>query len=153
MKQLHGAAAATVSATAADCLALLAAVEDYPRWYPDVVRRVVVLETAGSGFASRAEVTLHVAHGPIVRDFDLLMAVHVEPPAAVSLERVSRGATDREDFRVDWSLEDLGRTSISLALDATLSVPRLLPLGGIGDAIAAGFVGAAVLALESAPAS
>ena len=41
-----------------------------------------------------------------------------------------------------------GGTEISLALDATLSVPRLVPLGGIGDSLADGFVSAAARELS-----
>lgn len=150
MKQLHGSATANVSASAAECLALLADVERYPLWYPDVVRDVRIDERSSEGLPSRARVALHVAHGPIVRDFDLLMAVSVEP-RSVALTRIARTSSDEETFRVLWTVEELTATRFHLALEASLSVPRLLPLGGLGDAISAGFVSAAVTALERPP--
>ena len=151
MKELHGVAGEEVPATADECLALLAAVEGYPSWHPDVVRRVTVLETSDEGFAARVQTTLHVSHGPLVRDFNLTMAVHVEPPATVRLSRVAHGPSDREEFAVTWRIEERGQTWLGVELDANLAVPRLLPLGGIGDAIARGFLRAAAAALAASP--
>jgi hypothetical protein len=111
------------------------------------VREVRIDERSSEGLPSGARVALHVAHGPIVRDFDLLMAVSVEPPS-VALTRIARTSSDEETFRVLWTVEELAGTRLHLALEASLSVPRLLPLGGLGDAISAGFVNAAVTALE-----
>jgi ribosome-associated toxin RatA of RatAB toxin-antitoxin module len=150
MKQLHGSARATAMASMDECLALISAVQRYPDWHPGVVRGVVLLEGGEEGV--RAEVTLHVAHGPIVRDFDLLMAVTHESPSSMTLTRIARTTDDEEEFRVRWQLSPLDptRTELKLELEASLAVPRLLPLGGIGDAFAASFVRAAVNALDPA---
>jgi hypothetical protein len=65
----------------------------------------------------------------------------------VVLTRIPHDAGDREQFRVAWTLTaapgGAERTEIGLALNATLSVPRLVPLTGVGDSLAAGFVSAA----------
>ena len=92
---------------------------------------------------------LHVSHGPLVKDFDLLLAVSVERPASLTLTRIPHGPSDQEAFAFTWLLEHGAEgTRIDLDLDANLSVPRLVPLGGIGDAIAGGFVRAAANALD-----
>ncbi len=55
---------------------------------------------------------------------------------------------DREQFSVTWHVREAeGGAEIDLALDANLSVPRLVPLGGIGNGVARGFVDAAARAL------
>jgi ribosome-associated toxin RatA of RatAB toxin-antitoxin module len=149
VKALHGTANASVAVPMEQCLALVAAVDRYPDWYPEVVRRVAVVEVGDDGLARRAQAALHVSHGPLVKDFDLLLAVHVEPSGTVALTRIAHGASDHEEFTVTWRLHEGDGTRIELVLDASLSVPRLVPLGGIGDTIAAGFVRAAVGALES----
>ncbi len=148
MKELHGTAEAEVSAPIEECLALLAAVERYPRWYPQVVRSAAVLETGPDGHATRAEASLHVVHGPLVKDFELLLAVRVERPATVQLTRIPHGAPDEERFQVRWQLSRAAGTLLHLDLEATLAVPRFVPLGGIGNAIATGFVEAARDALR-----
>jgi len=147
MKELHGTATSIISAPLAECHALLAAVERYPVWYPDVVTEVEVLDSDGRGQATRARATLHVSVGPLVRDFHLVFAVIVEP-AKVKLDRIPHHAGDSERFDVTWRLAGGGDTRIQLELGASLSVPRLLPLGGVGDTLAHGFVTAAVRALR-----
>ncbi len=62
--------------------------------------------------------------------------------------RVSHGAADHERFDVTWRVTESTRTRINLQLNANLSVPRFVPVGGIGDGLAQGFVGAAARALE-----
>ena len=151
MKELRGAAGTTVSATPAECMALLSALDRYPSWYPEVVRRVAVLESSDDGLPTRAETRLQVSHGPLVKEFNLIFAVRIEPPGIVELVRVPRGPQDREEFVVTWRLEDRGETGLRVELRANLSAPRLLPLGGVGDAIAEGFLRAAVAALAPAP--
>lgn len=147
MKPLHGEASADVGAPLRECLALLAAVERYPRWYPEVVREVLVVERHPDGLVSRAEATLHVSHGPLVKDLHLLLAVRVSEPGTVVLTRIPHGGPDGERFEVTWRLEERERTRIRLALDAELAVPRFVPLGGVGDTVAQGFVAAAAAAL------
>ena len=139
MKELRGAAAALVPAPLAQCLALVEAVDEYPVWYPEVVRAVEVLERDGRGLPNRARTKLHLSAGPMTKDFDLLMAVTVEPPATVKLSKV--GGTAK--FDVIWRLNDGENTRIELELDANLEVPRFLPLGDVGNSVAQGFVSAA----------
>jgi carbon monoxide dehydrogenase subunit G len=133
MKELRGSATALVDAPLDACLALVEAVDRYPDWHPEVVER------DGDGVPSRARTELHVEVGPLKTDFDLLMAVTVEPPGTVKLVKVGGSAK----FNVIWRLESGGGTRLSLDLDANLEVPRFLPLGGVGDSLAHGFVSAA----------
>ncbi len=136
----------------AKCLELLSAVERYPSWYPEVVRRVEVIERRSDGSAAKARTTLHVSQGPFNRDIEMLLAVENEPAGTVQLTRISHGGGDREEFAVTWHAAEAERgTEIALTLDANLSVPRLEPLGGIGDGVARGFVDAAARALDGGP--
>jgi ribosome-associated toxin RatA of RatAB toxin-antitoxin module len=139
MKELRGTATALVPAPMAHCLALVAAVDQYPAWYPDVVRTVEVLERDPNGVPSRAQTKLHLSVGPLTKDFDLLMGVTVLPPTTVKLVKVG----GNEKFDVTWRLHDEDDTRLTLELDANLNAPRFLPLGGIGDSVAEGFVSAA----------
>lgn len=148
MKELTGTAHLDVEAPLQSCYELLADVERYEDWYPDVVRRVDVLDREPDGLASRAHATLHVARGPLQHDFELMLSVERRPPRVVALVRVPNEPTDPEQFRVDWRLTgDGGRTRIGVELAALVDVPRVLPLRGIGDALAGGFVTAAGRAL------
>ncbi len=141
VKQLHGDADAGVGATTEECLSALAAVDRYPLWYPDVVRGVEVLARGEDGLPTRAQVALHVSVGPLKQDFNLLMEVSVAPPDRVTLARIPHDASDEHRFEVAWEIEDRGESRrVRLALDASLDVPRFLPLGTIGDDLAAGFV-------------
>lgn len=150
VKHLHGTARASVAAPAEDCFTLLAAVETYPTWYPDVVREVNVVERDAGGVALRVEARLHLAYGPVSRDLDLLLAVEVSRPELVALTHISRGPSSGASFDATWRLEDNGATDLHLELDATMPVPRLVPLGRVGDAFANGFMQAAVQELTSA---
>ena len=139
MKELRGAATALVPVPLAQCLALVEAVDGYPGWYPEVVREVDVLERDARGLPNRAQTKLHVSAGPVTKDFDLLMTVTVEPPATVKLAKVGGSAR----FDVIWRLSGGEQTRIELELDASLDVPRFLPLGDVGNSVAQGFVSAA----------
>jgi ribosome-associated toxin RatA of RatAB toxin-antitoxin module len=139
MKELRGAAAAVVPAPLEQCLALVEAVDEYPAWYPEVVRAVEVLERDARGLPGRAQTKLHLSVGPVTKDFDLLMAVTTEPPATVKLAKVGGSAK----FDVIWRLSEEEGTRIALDLDASLDVPRFLPLGDVGNSVAQGFVSAA----------
>jgi len=149
MKHLQGAAQAAVGVPIEDCLALLAALNAYPGWYPDVVREVKVVEHDDDGLPLRAETKLHLSYGPVSRDLDLLLAVRVHRPDLVQLTHVPRGRSSGTAFDATWRLEDRGETHLNLELDATMPVPRLVPLAGVGDSFAAGFMQAAVGRLES----
>jgi hypothetical protein len=126
MKELRGTAAALVPAPPAQCLALVEAVDEYPSWHPEVVREVEVLERDARGLPSRARTILHLSAGPVTKDFDLLMSITVDPPATVTLSKI-----------------DGQGTRVEVTLAANLDVPRFLPLGGVGDSVAQGFVSAA----------
>ena len=147
MKELNGTASALVSNPIEECFARLEAIDEYPAWYPDVVRAVDVLERGPDGRPTTAQAKLHVARGPVVKDFDLTLAVTIDRQHTVKLTRVPHEPTDQERFGVAWRLEGGGGTRIRLDLEANLDVPRFLPLGGIGGSIAEGFVAAAAWAL------
>ena len=150
MKHLHGNAQATVAVGIDECLGFLAALDAYPSWYPDVVREVEVVKTGKGGLPARAETKLHLSWGPVSRDLELLLAVRVERPGLVQSSHVSRGPSSGASFDATWRLEDRAGTELELELDATMPVPGLVPLGGVGDAFAEGFMEAAVRGLESA---
>jgi hypothetical protein len=137
MKQLHGTATELVAAPLGECLALLEAVDRYPTWYPEVVRDVEVLDRGPSGQPTRARTKLHVSRGPLVKDFDLLLAIAVEPPATVKLTRPTNDPSQQQ-FDVTWRLQDGEGTRIELFVDANLRVPRFLPVGRIGNPMAKG---------------
>jgi ribosome-associated toxin RatA of RatAB toxin-antitoxin module len=150
VKELTGAATQVVPAPIDECFGLLEAVDRYPVWHPEVVRGVEVLERSSDGRPTRARTTLHVARGPLMHDFHLTMDVVADPPGSIALTRLGHEPADRELFEVRWRLsaENAG-TRMALALQASLSVPRFLPLGGIGDELARGFVVAAASALRA----
>lgn len=138
-------------ASQGQCLSLLEAVDRYPSWHPTVVREAEVLERDGQGHPTKVRAKLHVERGPLTKDFDLTMAASVDPAGVVKMTRISHGPSDRERFDVTWRVghgEGAG-SQIRLDLAANLSVPGFLPLGGVGDSLAGGFVDAAVRALAS----
>jgi hypothetical protein len=148
MKVLSGSASAGLDVAPEACTALLAAVDRYPSWHPDVIREAEVLERGADGVPVTARATVHVAVGPLVRDFQLVMSVALEPGRRVTLTRVPHEPTDPERFQVDWRIGRSAQTRLSVELAARLDVPRFLPVGAIGDALAQGFVEAASRALE-----
>ena len=131
-----------------ECLAVLEAVDRYPAWCPEMVRDVEVLERDPRGQPSRVRTKLHVSRGPLVKNFDLILVVVVEPPDAVKLTRPADTPSPQQ-FDVAWRLRDGGQTTIELRLHAKLNVPRFMPLGGVGNALAEGFVAAAASAIAS----
>jgi Polyketide cyclase / dehydrase and lipid transport len=147
MKELHATARVSTAASVEETLALLRGVEGYPRWYPEGVRSVEVLEDGGAPPAM-VRATLHLGHGPLVRDFRMRMTVSQPDPASIRLARVPHDPSDHERFVVTWRVASRGaRTEIELVLDADLSVPRMLPVGGVAEVLARGFVDAAARAL------
>jgi ribosome-associated toxin RatA of RatAB toxin-antitoxin module len=149
-REFHGDAAEVVAAPGEDCLALVAAVDRYPDWCPDIVREVDVLDRAADDQPSRVRMTMHIARGALVREFNLFLAIAVAPPGTVKLTRVTDHATNQE-FNATWMLRPAGSTRVALELDAKLRVPWYIRAGGIGDAIAEGFVTAACRALATPP--
>lgn len=147
MKRLEGRASGEVGATPEQAVALLAAVEGYPDWYPEVVREIAILERDADERPLRVRAKLHLSRGPLSSDFDIELAVHIAP-STVTLTRIPHRGGDDELFEVDWRVEGASPTRLSLTLTAVLDVPRLIPLGGVGDEVAGGFVAAAASALE-----
>jgi Polyketide cyclase / dehydrase and lipid transport len=148
VKELTGSASAATPATPEQCLALLEAIDRYPTWHPDVVKQADVLERDPQGHPTKARCRLHVERGPLTRDFDLLMSVNVDPAGTIALRRIPHKPGDQERFDVTWRVEGGQSTRIGLDLAANLNVPRLVPLGGVGDSLAEGLVSAATRALS-----
>ena len=135
MREFHGEAAEVVAAPVEECFALVAAVDGYPDWCPDIVRDVVVLDRGADGQPSNVRMHMRIARAGIIREFDLLLAIVVEPPGTVTLTRLTDHPTEQE-FNATWALRPTGSTEVALALDAKLRVPRYVPAHGIADAIA-----------------
>jgi hypothetical protein len=143
MKDLRASAAATVAAAPEACTALLAAVDRYPSWHPDVIRDAEVFERDGNGTPVRARATVHLALGPVAHDLALLLDVAVEPGRKVTLTRVPDEPSDAERFQLTWQVDPGPPTRLRVELSAHVDVPRFLPVGGVGDSLAQGFVEAA----------
>jgi hypothetical protein len=142
MKELHGTASGVVSASLESCVGLLAAIDAYPDWYPDGVREVEVLERDARDQPTRVRTVLHVAVAGFDRDFNLTMAVEVDPEGRVALTKIKADSSD-PPFDVIWRVSEREATLIELDLHTELPLPRLMPLGGAGDSIAKSFVSAA----------
>jgi ribosome-associated toxin RatA of RatAB toxin-antitoxin module len=150
VKEVRGRATAAVVAPLDECFELLAAVDRYSEWYPEVVRELEVVERDGEGRPTKVRATLHLARGPLVKDFRLVLLIGAERPETVRLTRIPHDRADHEQFEVVWRLEEEGAsTRIRLELEANLSIPRLVPIGDVGDAMAEGFVVAATRRLGS----
>jgi ribosome-associated toxin RatA of RatAB toxin-antitoxin module len=144
MKELRGSATAAVRATPEQCIAVIAAVDRYPTWYPDVIREVEVLERDAQGLARRARTRVHLAVGPLANDYRFEITVAVQP-SAVLLSRVPNPGSDPERLEIHWQVR---RRQLGVDLMARLDVPRFLPIGGAGDSVAQGFVEAARRVLD-----
>jgi Polyketide cyclase / dehydrase and lipid transport len=151
VKELSGSGTGTTNATREQSLALLEDIDSYPSWASDVVPEAEVLERDAQGQPTKARCKLHADLGPLTRDFNLVMSVHIDAAAGtVKLSRIPHGPTDRERFDVIWQVEGGNpQTRIGLDLSANLSVPRMVPLGGVGDSLAQGLVNAATRELAS----
>jgi ribosome-associated toxin RatA of RatAB toxin-antitoxin module len=150
MKHLAATATRQVKASIEQAYALLSDVDGYPRWYPTGVPSAVTTKRDADGGPTEARATLAVATGPIKRDFDVNMSVKREPQRLVELRRLPKSAGDREQLLVRWRLApSAGGTTLTVELDAELSVPAFLPVGSVGDGIAGGFADAAARALAS----
>jgi hypothetical protein len=149
VKELTGNASATTAASPAESLALVEAIDAYPSWAGDIVKEAAVLERDGAGHPTRARAKLHVERGPLTRDFNLLFDVKVDAGGTVALSRVPHQGSDKERFDVTWKVGGGQSTRIELQLAANLDVPRLVPLGGVGDSMAADLLSAATRALAT----
>lgn len=149
MKDLRGRATAPVSAAPEQCIAVIAAVDRYPTWYPDVIKEVEVLERDAHGVARRARTSVHLAFGPLANDYRFEVTIAVEP-AAVILARVPDSASDPERLKIHWRVRP---QQLGVELTARLELPRFLPVGSAGDSVAQGFVEAARRVLEGSSAN
>ena len=140
------------------CFAVVADVEHYPDWYPAGVKRVEVLERGDDQRARLVATVLSVGDGPIHKDFNLKMAVTTTEPSAVDLSRVKQDAVDGELMAVSWALapaagtSDAAATQLTVALRAALNLPPFLPVGGIAQSVANGFLAAALARLATSEA-
>lgn len=148
MKELRASASAAVDATPEACTDLLAAVDRYPSWHPDVIRDAEVLERAADGTPARVRATVHLALGPIAHDFPLVLTAVVERGRRVTLSRVPHEPSDDERFELAWHVDGGPPTTLRLELAARVDVPRFLPVRGIGGGLAQSFVDAASRALD-----
>jgi hypothetical protein len=144
MKELRGSATTTVNVPPEECISVLAAVDRYPIWYPDVIRDVEVLERDKAGVARRARTTVHLAFGPLANDYHFEISVEVKPGGVV-VARVPDAPSDPEQLEVRWRVRP---RQLGVEVIAALDVPRFLPVGGAGDSVAQGFVEAARRVLE-----
>jgi hypothetical protein len=149
MKALAATAASETNASQQEAYALLAHVEGYPSWYPSGVRDAEVLELGPDGKPAKVKATLHAAVGPLVRDFKLHLAVITDEPERIELRRLPHDSRDREEMTVVWTLAPQSEeTRIQVDLRAKLSIPALVPTGGVADQLARGFLDAALDALR-----
>jgi ribosome-associated toxin RatA of RatAB toxin-antitoxin module len=144
VKVLRGSAATAVTASPEQCVALLAAIDRYPAWYPDVIRHVEVLERGDDGLPRRARTSVHLALGPLANDFHFEVAVRVKPRSVV-ISRLPGEGSDQEQLEVRWQVRP---GKVGVELEARLSVPRMIPVGGAGDSVAQGFAEAARRVLD-----
>jgi hypothetical protein len=148
MKELTGRGSGTTTASPADCMTLLEAIDSYPAWAPDIVKEAEVLERNASGEPIQARARLHVERGVLTRDFNLLFAVTIDLAGTIELRRIPHQPSDPERFDVTWRIDAGQSTRIALDLSANLDVPRFIPLGDVGDAMAQQLVSAATRALQ-----
>jgi len=148
MKQLYATAGATTSASLERCFEFLSAIEGYPRWYPSRIVEAEHLDHDAAGLPTRARAILHFAHGPLAKQFPVNLSVITRHLHSVELRRLPEHPKDDEQLSVAWRLFDgaLARR-IEVELRAHLAVPRFLPVGGMAESIAKGFVDAATGAL------
>jgi ribosome-associated toxin RatA of RatAB toxin-antitoxin module len=150
MKHLAATATRQSSASPEAVYALLIDIDGYPRWYPSGVPSARTVSRDASGTPAEAQAQLAVAVGPLNRQFNVRMAVVTEPLRRVELSRIPHDSRDKERLVVRWQLAagpgGTG-TTITVELDADLSVPPFMPVGSVGEGIASGFADAAVQAL------
>lgn len=141
-------AGAEVDGSPDRCLALLADVETYSSWCPDVVRRAVVVRRDRATRAAHVQVTLRLGIGPLAGSFEELMEQRIDPPDQVSLTRVPHTPDDPERLDLTWRIEAGPPTRLTVELSAVLDIPRLVPLGGAAESVAHELLAAAVRALS-----
>ena len=152
MRDLAATAQGETATPIERCFEKLAEIEAYPNWYPSGVKRAEPLERAPGGELTKVKATLALAQGPIQRDFTLHLAVTLERPRLIELRRLPKTPDDQELVVITWRLTARGAelTALEIALQAKLEIPRFLPIGGIADGLAGGFMDAALASLAPA---
>jgi ribosome-associated toxin RatA of RatAB toxin-antitoxin module len=154
VKSFDGRASSIVPAGPERCFALVATIDGYPSWNPDLVRRADVLERDSENRPMTVHISIHVAESPFGKDFDLRMAVTFEPLRSVSLTRIASGSSDRTELSLQWDLAPADGTRIDLAFHArTPLVPSFVPLPDVGGEIAQRLLDGATRALTRRPPS
>ncbi len=143
LKELSGNASIALSVSPQRMLELLRAVDAYPAWFGERIREVTVVEHGADGLPSVVRATLRVEVGPFAQDVHAMLRVSSDQ-RGVTLTRVQHEPDDPEELVVSWAVAP---SSLSVELSARLDVPRLLPLGGVGESIARDFVQAAARAV------
>jgi polyketide cyclase/dehydrase/lipid transport protein len=149
VKELRGQATGTVSVNAERCFAVLLAVDRYPTAYPEVIRRVEVMERHVDGSPVLALATVSLGVGPVQRDFELQIRVSWQKHRLVRLTRVPEDHSDDERVTVTWHITAGPPTRLMVKLRARLEVPRVIPVRGAGGVVARGLLDAAARTLEN----
>jgi hypothetical protein len=136
MKELTATASGTAQASIDACYELLLDVGGYPRWYPDGVKQVEVIEHDQDGIATQVDAVLNAVAGPIRKQFEVRLAVEQTRPSRIALARV---ADDRELGAAE--------TEITVEMGARLDVPMFLPIDPVAREVANGFLQAALAAV------
>lgn len=152
MKTVSAQAEAISHAGIPEVAHLLRAVDAYPRWAGEVVREAIVLARDEAGQPLRVEATLRVQLGPLPLDLELTLAISSERAESVTLTRLPNDPGDEERFVAVWRLDEgpARRTRIGLSIEASIDVPRLVPLGDLGDKLARRLADAAAAAADAA---
>ena len=66
----------------------------------------------------------------------------------MSLSRIPHRPGDNERLSVAWALSGGDRTTIDVAMHANLSIPGFVPVGGLAESVAQGFLDAALAELS-----
>jgi hypothetical protein len=154
VKTLTASASAVTAAGPDRCLEVLRAIEEYPRWYPRNIQSAEILERDGDGAPTRAKVRLYISIGPFERSLPFHVTVSEPAPTEIHYTRIPKSGDDRETFTAIWrvigSSPGTGpeQTTVEIAFDAELAVPRLVPTGGVGDMLAGSLIKAAIAEIE-----
>jgi ribosome-associated toxin RatA of RatAB toxin-antitoxin module len=149
MKELTATASGTAQASIDACYELLLDVGGYPRWYPDGVKQVEVIEHDQDGIATQVDAVLNAVAGPIRKQFEVRLAVEQTRPSRIALARVADDRGDHELLTITWLLRELGaaETEITVEMGARLDVPMFLPIDPVAREVANGFLQAALAAV------
>ncbi len=79
-REFHGEATEVAAASAEKCFALVATVDRYPDWCPQILREVEVLDRGDGGQPSRMRVRMRVARGAISSGFELCLRSPLSRP-------------------------------------------------------------------------